>query len=82
LLSSVDIVSPEWWSSLPDYMMLAQALRLHLVEGLGGGVGWLFALADKQMSAAVTSMHDDPARMAGPSRSSPDALACRDRPLR
>jgi AraC-like DNA-binding protein len=44
------------------YMMLVQALRLHLAEGLRGGVGWLFALADKQMSAAINSMHDDPAR--------------------
>ena len=43
------------------YMMLVQALRLHLAEGSSGGVGWLFALADKQMSAAITSMHDDPA---------------------
>jgi AraC-like DNA-binding protein len=43
------------------YMMLVQALRLHLAEGLRGGVGWLFALADKQMSAAITCMHDDPA---------------------
>ena len=43
------------------YMMLVQALRLHLAEGLKGGVGWLFALADKQMSAAITCMHDDPA---------------------
>ena len=43
------------------YMMLVQALRLHLAEGLRGGVGWLFALADKQMSAAITSMHADPA---------------------
>jgi AraC-like DNA-binding protein len=42
-------------------MMLVQALRLHLAEGLKGGVGWLFALADKQMSAAMNSMHDDPA---------------------
>ncbi len=42
-------------------MMLVQALRLHLAEGLKGGVGWLFALADKQMSAAITAMHDDPA---------------------
>jgi Bacterial regulatory helix-turn-helix proteins, AraC family len=40
---------------------LVQALRLHLAEGLKGGVGWLFALADKQMSAAITFMHDDPA---------------------
>jgi AraC-like DNA-binding protein len=43
------------------HMMLVQALRLHLVEGPRGGVGWLFALADKQMNAAITSMHDDPA---------------------
>jgi AraC-like DNA-binding protein len=43
------------------HMMLVQALRLHLAEGLRGGVGWLFALADKQMSAAINSMHDDPA---------------------
>src|ERR1700730_17418231 len=43
------------------YLMLVQALRLHLAEGLKGGVGWLFALADRQMSAAMTSMHDDPA---------------------
>jgi AraC-like DNA-binding protein len=42
------------------YMMLVQALRLHLAEGARGGVGWLFALADKQMSAAITCMHDDP----------------------
>jgi AraC-like DNA-binding protein len=42
-------------------LMLVQALRLHLSEGLKGGVGWLFALADKQMSAAIHSMHDDPA---------------------
>jgi AraC-like DNA-binding protein len=42
------------------YMMLVQALRLHLADGAAGGVGWLFALADKQMSAAITCMHDDP----------------------
>jgi AraC-like DNA-binding protein len=43
------------------HLMLVQALRLHLAEGLKGGVGWLFALADKQMRAAITFMHDDPA---------------------
>ena len=43
------------------HMMLVQALRLYLAEGLSGGVGWLFALADKQMSAAIHCMHDDPA---------------------
>jgi AraC-like DNA-binding protein len=41
-------------------MMLVQALRLHLEEGKAG-VGWLFALADKQMAAAITAMHADPA---------------------
>jgi len=43
------------------YMVLVQALRLHLAEGLSGGVGWLFALADQQMSVAINAMHDDPA---------------------
>jgi transcriptional regulator GlxA family with amidase domain len=43
------------------YMILVQALRLHLTEGLNGRVGWLFALADKQMAAAINAMHDDPA---------------------
>ena len=43
------------------YMMLVQALRLHLAEGMKGGVGWLFALADKQMSAAINAMHERPA---------------------
>jgi AraC-like DNA-binding protein len=43
------------------YMILVQALRLYVAEGLKGGVGWLFALADKQMSAAISSMHGNPA---------------------
>jgi AraC-like DNA-binding protein len=43
------------------HMMLVQALRLHLAEGSQAGVGWLFALADKQMSTAITAMHGDPA---------------------
>ena len=43
------------------YVILVQALRLHLAEGLKGGVGWLFALSDKQISTAITSMHDEPA---------------------
>lgn len=61
------------------HMMLAEALRMHLKHGINGGVGWLFALADKQMSAAISALHDDPARrwtlqdlasVAGMSRSS------------
>jgi AraC-like DNA-binding protein len=43
------------------YTILVQALRLHLAKGLRGGVGWLFALADAQMSAAIHAMHGDPA---------------------
>ena len=46
-------------------MMLVQGLRLHLTEAAKGakaGVGWLFALADKRMAAAITAMHDDPSR--------------------
>jgi AraC-like DNA-binding protein len=43
------------------HLLLVQALRLHLAEGSGAGVGWLFALADKQMSGAINAMHDDPA---------------------
>ncbi|MDE1147705.1 MAG: AraC family transcriptional regulator [Azospirillaceae bacterium] len=44
------------------YMMLVQALRLHVADGRQGGVGWLFALADRQMCAAITALHGDPAR--------------------
>ncbi len=42
-------------------MLLVQALRVYLAEGADARVGWLFALADKQMRAAITAMHDDPA---------------------
>ena len=42
------------------YMMLIQALRLHLAEGTRSGVSWLFALADKQMREAIACMHDNP----------------------
>jgi AraC-like DNA-binding protein len=42
------------------YTILVQALRLHLATGSKGGIGWLFALADRQMSAAINAMHTDP----------------------
>ncbi|MES4615428.1 MAG: AraC family transcriptional regulator [Ewingella sp.] len=42
------------------YMMLIQALRLHLHDGKNSGVGWLFALADKQLSTALACMHNNP----------------------
>jgi AraC-like DNA-binding protein len=44
------------------HMLLVQALRLHMAEGSRAGVGWLFALADKQMRAAINAMHENPAR--------------------
>lgn len=43
-------------------MVLVQALRLYLAEIANGSVGWLFALADKRMGAAISAMHKDPAR--------------------
>lgn len=42
------------------YTMLIQALRLHLADGGSAGRGWLSALADKHMSIAIASMHNDP----------------------
>jgi len=44
------------------HMMLVQAIRLHLEGSSQDSVGWLFALADKQLSAAMQAMHADPAR--------------------
>jgi AraC-like DNA-binding protein len=42
------------------YMMLIQALRLHLADAANAGRGWLSALSDKHMSIAIASMHADP----------------------
>jgi AraC-like DNA-binding protein len=42
------------------HLILIQALRLHLAEGMRGGVGWLFALSDPQVGPAIQSMHADP----------------------
>lgn len=42
------------------YMILVQALRLHL-DG-GNGVGWLFALSDKHIGAAIAAIHREPAK--------------------
>jgi len=43
-------------------MMLVQTLRLHLADGSKEGVGWMFALADKRLGAAIGAVHADPAR--------------------
>jgi AraC-like DNA-binding protein len=42
------------------YMMLIQALRLHLADDESAGRGWLSALSDKHMSIAIASMHNEP----------------------
>jgi AraC-like DNA-binding protein len=42
-------------------MMLVQAIRLHLERDIEGGVGWMSALADKQLCAAMHAIHDKPA---------------------
>ncbi len=42
------------------HMMLVQALRLGQAEDFNGNVGWLFALADKQLAAAINAMHENP----------------------
>ena len=41
-------------------MILIEVLRLHLADGITSGVGWLFALGDKQTSAAIKAMHENP----------------------
>ena len=42
------------------YVIFVQALRLHLDEGRG--VGWLFALSDRQVGAAIAAIHREPER--------------------
>ena len=41
-------------------MIFIQALRLYLEKN--AGVGWLFALADKQIRSAIAAIHRDPTR--------------------
>ena len=53
-------------------MIFVQALRLHLDESRG--VGWLFALSDKHVGAAIAAIHREPAR-----RWTVAALAARSR---
>jgi AraC-like DNA-binding protein len=44
------------------YTLLVEALRLHLADDLQRGTGWLFALADSRMRAALSCIHGEPAR--------------------
>jgi transcriptional regulator GlxA family with amidase domain len=43
-------------------IMLIQVVRLHLAEATNGSVGWLFALTDKRIRAAIAAMHKAPAQ--------------------
>lgn len=42
------------------FMLLIQALRLHLNDSADTNVGWLFALRDKKLSVAIACMHERP----------------------
>ncbi len=44
------------------HLMLILALRLHLANGSRARAGWLFALADEQLAAAINAMHSRPER--------------------
>jgi AraC-like DNA-binding protein len=41
-------------------MMLIELLRLHGTQNETKNVGWLFALADRQLNTAMTAMHENP----------------------
>jgi AraC-like DNA-binding protein len=41
-------------------MMLVEALRLYIADSVKDGAGWLFALADKQLSVAISALHEKP----------------------
>jgi len=43
-------------------MVLVEALRLHVSDTRRDGVGWLFALADERLRAAINAMHESPGR--------------------
>ncbi len=52
-----------WAKAQGEYlaqMMPIEVLRLHMTDKMTGGVGWLFALANKQLSAALAVMHERP----------------------
>ena len=43
------------------YMMLVQALRVHLAQASQDAVGWLYAITDPQLKTAIVSMQANPA---------------------
>ena len=45
-----------------SHFVLVQVLRFHLAESPSETAGWMAALADRHISAAVAAIHDNPAR--------------------
>ena len=43
-----------------SHLILVQALRLYMSERSKTGTGWLYALGDRQISAAIRAIHNDP----------------------
>lgn len=68
-------------------LMLLQVIRLYLAETSTANIGWLFALADPQISSALGVMHSNPGRrwtlqeLAGHARMSRCVFARRFREL-
>ena len=67
LLEPLGLTYPQYlvmvvlWRQGPSTVRdLVEALRLHL--DASRGVGWLFALADRQVGAAIVAIHREPAR--------------------
>jgi AraC-like DNA-binding protein len=64
-------------------MMLIEVLRLHVTQKETARVGWLFALADRQLCIAMSAMHESPGyrwtldELAGQARMSRSAFALR-----
>lgn len=44
------------------HTMLIQAIRHYMHDHAEAGVGWIFALMDRQISVTIKTMHDDPGR--------------------
>lgn len=71
LISAMERITEELRTPLPGgflmarhlaHLVLLQALRIILANGPDGGSGWIYGLADKQVGAALSALHGDPAR--------------------
>lgn len=59
-----ELLDPQPGSSLIAqhlaYVLIVQALRLHITDTANSRASWLFALTDPDTSKAITCMHDNP----------------------